>query len=153
MTGEHLPENQGLPQCGWPLSECPVGFWDCQILAISSLSEWECYNKYFVVWVYARCFWGMCRSLICIQTWCRDWHRSPRDPRCEPDTMTQDIWVISLGKRMSIFCPGKESASFFWWLEGQTVLVTFSSTIYGFLHSLLFQGLLLPGWVGSCDKF
>lgn len=101
------------PTSGWMASQwMPSGIlellWppNCQMWGISFLSEWECYQEYFVVWVYVRCcVGGVCRYLICIQTWCRDWDESPRDPGLWAWPTTRgSIWVVSLGERLSIFC-------------------------------------------------
>lgn len=133
------------PASGWMASQwMPSGIlellWppNCQTWDISFLSEWECYQQYFVVWVCVRgCVGGVCRYLICIQTWCRDWDESPRDP---------GLWAwhhnlggafrsFPLGKGWVYFACRKKSESHFWWLEGQSVVVTFPLTISGFLHS------------------
>lgn len=59
-----------------------------------------------MVWVYIRCcIWDVCSSVMHIQAWCGDQHVSHRHP--ELRAWDHDLWVISvisLGKRMSIYC-------------------------------------------------
>lgn len=92
-------------------------------------------------------YFGVCRSLICIQTNVKTSTYHPETLDFELGTMTDGHLGHLPWEKIAYFAQRKESESHFGWLEGQTIVVTFSPTMSGFLLSSHMERLyFLVGW-------